>query len=166
MYKLLPPPDEESATFGGGGGGGLGGMKRSPAFDADVSELPSKTDEQIRCLVARTAACCVVNDDHMFPDSVTPCKVDGRLSVDYDVPYIDDDFFIFDEWYITDDKRWSCLRRAELPRLAECEDSRVTESAVTSVNATPQHKQATSGSRAFGRSVRLFQLCCGRRRRS
>ncbi|VDP71421.1 unnamed protein product [Echinostoma caproni] len=45
-----------------------------------------------------------VNDDHLFPDSVTPSKVDRNLSVrslsvglpegTYDVPYIDDDAFV------------------------------------------------------------------------
>lgn len=45
-----------------------------------------------------------VNDDHLFPDSVTPSKVDRELSVrslsvglpegTYDVPYIDDDAFL------------------------------------------------------------------------
>uniref|UniRef100_A0A1I8IJZ2 SAP domain-containing protein n=1 Tax=Macrostomum lignano TaxID=282301 RepID=A0A1I8IJZ2_9PLAT len=62
----------------------------------------------------RDSHCVVVNDDHLFPDAVTPSKVDVKLCETYDVPYMDDDCFILDEcWYITDDSRLTCLRSGE-----------------------------------------------------
>uniref|UniRef100_A0A1I8H532 Klarsicht n=1 Tax=Macrostomum lignano TaxID=282301 RepID=A0A1I8H532_9PLAT len=100
----------------------------------------------------RHSACSVINDDHLFPDAVTPCKVDSGLLNDYDVPYMDDEtFFVLDDWYITDDSRWSYLRRSEAPQLASFEDCQLTVSGPTSPKAMPHgiHRG------------RLFGLCFG-----
>ncbi|PAA77587.1 hypothetical protein BOX15_Mlig021413g2 [Macrostomum lignano] len=74
----------------------------------------SKPRAKVEASTGRESRCVVVNDDHLFPDAVTPSKVDVNLCETYDVPYMDDDCFILDEcWYITDDSRLTCLRGGE-----------------------------------------------------
>ncbi|KAL5962626.1 hypothetical protein TSMEX_009656 [Taenia solium] len=79
----------------------------SPLWDASVNIMgfKSATLEAPRRTRRRLQPKPSVNDDHLFPDSVTPSKVEKALSEDdtsapnqegnrYDVPFMDDDAFV------------------------------------------------------------------------
>lgn len=79
----------------------------SPLWDASINimSFKSATLEAPRRTRRRLQPKPAVNDDHLFPDSVTPSKVEKALSEDdtsasneegnrYDVPFMDDDAFV------------------------------------------------------------------------
>ncbi|VDO04464.1 unnamed protein product [Rodentolepis nana] len=80
----------------------------SPLWDASLNGMRAKsaTLEAPRHTRRKLQPKPTVNDDHLFPDSVTPSKVEKALSEDdtsasndgeggrYDVPFMDDDAFV------------------------------------------------------------------------
>lgn len=112
--KVLPghevyyqPANKKKVTFPKGGT--LDNRHTSsPLWDASLNGMRAKsaTLEAPRHTRRRLQPKPTVNDDHLFPDSVTPSKVEKALSEDdtsasndgegsrYDVPFMDDDAFV------------------------------------------------------------------------
>lgn len=112
--KVLPghevyylPSNKKKVTFRKGGT--LDNRRTSsPLWDASLNGMRAKsaTLEAPRHTRRRLQPKPTVNDDHLFPDSVTPSKVEKALSEDdtsasndgegsrYDVPFMDDDAFV------------------------------------------------------------------------
>lgn len=112
--KVLPgheiyylPANKKKVTFRKGGT--LDNRQTSsPLWDASLNGMRAKsaTLGAPRLTRRRLQPKPTVNDDHLFPDSVTPSKVEKTLSEDdtsasndgegsrYDVPFMDDDAFV------------------------------------------------------------------------
>lgn len=74
-----------------------------------------------------------VNDDYLYPDAITPSKVENELAHEYDIPFMDDEAFgIIDQDYFQPEEE-ELKARKRLPPLEGMERAFASDEDLTSI---------------------------------